>query len=210
MGQKANINSLHIGRNKDWNYAWYTNNKEYSKILIQDLIMLNYLKSCYVISSNSQVVKIRLCRISKNIIINLQLTNDLRSNSLVLLKALVFNLENIFTNFDRIFIVSKTLSSNELKTEPIFLSKKIAVLMENRIKFKSYLIKNLVNRTAEVCNGIKVLCKGRLNGADIAGYDSLTIGSIPFQTLKARINYGFSVANTVKGLESIKVWIYKK
>ena len=210
MGQKANINSLHIGRNKDWNYAWYTNNKEYSKILIQDLIMLNYLKSCYVISSNSQVVKIRLCRISKNIIINLQLTNDLRSNSLVLLKALVFNLENIFTNFDRIFIVSKTLSSNELKTEPIFLSKKIAVLMENRIKFKSYLIKNLVNRTAEVCNGIKVLYKGRLNGADIAGYDSLTIGSIPFQTLKARINYGFSVANTVKGLESIKVWIYKK
>jgi len=210
MGQKANINSLHLSRSKDWNCVWYANNKEYSKILTQDLIMLNYLKSCHVIASNSEVVKIRLCRISKNIVINLQLTNGLRSNSLVLLKNLVFNLENIFTNFDRIFIVSKTLSSNELKTEPISLSKKIAVLMENRIKFKSYLIKNLVNRTAEVCDGIKVLCKGRLNGADIASCDSLMIGSIPFQTLKAKINYSFSVANTIKGLESIKVWIYKK
>jgi len=210
MGQKANINSLHLGRNKDWNCVWYTNNKEYSKVLTQDLTMLNYLKSCYVISKNSEVVKIRICRISKNIIVNLQLTNDLRSDSLVLLKILVLNLKNIFSNFDRIFIVSKILSSNDLKTDPIFLSKKIAILIENRIKFKSYLIKNLANHTAEVCNGIKILCKGRLNGADMADSDFLTFGSIPFQTLKAKINYGFSVANTVKGLQSIKIWIYNR
>jgi len=96
MGQKANINSLHLGRNKDWNCVWYTNNSEYSKVLTQDLIILNYLKSCYIISKNSEVVKIRICRISKNIIINLQLTNDLKSDSLALLKMLVFNLKNVF------------------------------------------------------------------------------------------------------------------
>jgi|AntAceMinimDraft_11_1070367.scaffolds.fasta_scaffold16750_5 small subunit ribosomal protein S3 len=210
MGQKANINSLHLGRNKDWNCVWYTNNSEYSKVLTQDLIILNYLKSCYIISKNSEVVKIRICRISKNIIINLQLTNDLKSDSLALLKMLVFNLKNVFSNFDRIFIVSKILSSNELRTDPIFLSKKIAILIENRIRFRSHLIKNLMSHTAEMCIGIKVLCKGRLNGADMADSDSLTVGSIPFQTLKAKINYGFSVANTAKGLQSIKVWIYNR
>jgi len=210
MGQKANINSLHLGRNKDWNCVWYTNNSEYSKVLTQDLIILNYLKSCYIISKNSEVVKIRICRISKNIIINLQLINDLKSDSLALLKMLVFNLKNVFSNFDRIFIVSKILSSNELRTDPIFLSKKIAILIENRIRFRSHLIKNLMSHTAEMCIGIKVLCKGRLNGADMADSDSLTVGSIPFQTLKAKINYGFSVANTAKGLQSIKVWIYNR
>jgi len=210
MGQKANINSLHLGRNKDWNCVWYTNNSQYSKVLTQDLIILNYLKSCYIISKNSEVVKIRICRISKNIIINLQLTNDLKSDSLALLKMLVFNLKNVFSNFDRIFIVSKILSSNELRTDPIFLSKKIAILIENRIRFRSHLIKNLMSHTAEMCIGIKVLCKGRLNGADMADSDSLTVGSIPFQTLKAKINYGFSVANTAKGLQSIKIWIYNR
>jgi small subunit ribosomal protein S3 len=210
MGQKANINSLHVGRNKDWNCVWYTNNREYSKVLIQDLTILSYLKSCYIISNNSEIVKVRLCRISKNIIINLQLTNDLKSDSLVLLKMIVLNLKGSFPDFDRIFIVSRVLNSSELKVEPVYLSRKIARLMENRVKFKSYLVKNLVNQSAEVCKGIKVLCKGRLNGADMADSDFLTVGSIPFQTLKAKINYGFSVANTAKGLQSIKVWTYNK
>ena len=118
--------------------------------------------------------------------------------------------KKIFSNFDRIFIISKVLNSNELKVEPVYLSKKIARLIENRIRFKSFLVKNLINQTFEICEGIKVLCKGRLNGADIAGNDFLILGSIPFQTLKARIMYGFSVANTAKGLQSIKIWVYNR
>ena len=57
---------------------------------------------------------------------------------------------------------------------------------------------------------MRVLCKGRLGGADMASSDFISVGSIPFQTLKAKIDYGFSVANTPKGLQSIKVWIYNK
>lgn len=210
MGQKANINSLHIGYNKDWNCVWYTNNVEYSKILSEDLTIFNYMRSSIVFKKNSEIVKIRICRISKSIIINLQLTNILEANSLSSLKKLASNLKKIFQNFDRVFIISKVLNSNELKIEPIYLSKKIARFIENRVRFKSFLIKNLITRTFETCKGVKVLCKGRLNGADMAGSDFLTFGSIPFQTLKAKINYGFSVANTAKGLQSIKIWIYNK
>lgn len=210
MGQKANINSLHLSRTKDWNSVWYTNNKEYSKILAEDLIMLNYLKSCSLSSELTEVVKIRICRLSKDVIINLQLTTKLDTNSVSKLKEIVSNLNKIFPNFERVFIFSKVLTSNDLNIEPVYISKKISRLIENRVRFRSFLIKNLINQTFEACSGIKVLCKGRLNGADMASSDFITVGSIPFQTLKARIDYGFSVANTPKGLQSIKVWVYNK
>jgi len=211
MGQKANINSLHLSSNVDWNCVWYSNEKEYSRILTQDLTVLSYLKSCQILNKDSEVLKIRICRISKNVVIDVQLTNSFESHSSSsLLKEVASNLKKYFSDFERVFIVSKVLSSNELKIDSVYISKKIAKLIENRVRFKSYLIKNLVNQTAEVCNGIKVSCKGRMNGADMASGDFLTVGSIPFQTLKARIDYGFSVANTPKGLMSIKVWVYNK
>ena len=210
MGQKANINSLHLTRNIDWNCVWYSNEKEYPSILIEDITILNYLKSCDVLNKGSEVLKVRNCRISKNIVIDIQSTNSLQTDSLSLLKKVVANLKKYFLGFERVFIVSKVLNSNELKVDSVHISKKIAGLIENRVRFKSYLIKNLINQTAEVCKGIKVSCKGRMNGADMASSDFLTVGSIPFQTLKAKINYGFSVANTPKGLMSIKVWVYNK
>ena len=210
MGQKANINSLHLTRNIDWNCVWYSNEKEYPSILIEDITILNYLKSCDVLNKGSEVLKVRICRISKNIVIDIQSTNSLQTDSLSLLKKVVANLKKYFLGFVRVFIVSKVLNSNELKVDSVHISKKIAGLIENRVRFKSYLIKNLINQTAEVCKGIKVSCKGRMNGADMASSDFLTVGSIPFQTLKAKINYGFSVANTPKGLMSIKVWVYNK
>jgi len=210
MGQKANINSLHLSRTKDWNSVWYTNNKEYPKVLIEDLIMLNYLKSCSISSETTEVVKVRICRLSKDVIINLQLTTKLDTDSVSKLKEIVSNLNKIFPNFERVFIFSKVLTSNDLNIEPVHISKKIARLIENRVRFRSFLIKNLINQTFESCSGIKVSCKGRLNGADMASSDFITVGSIPFQTLKAKIDYGFSVANTPKGLQSIKVWVYNK
>ena len=197
-------------RNIDWNCVWYSNEKEYPSILIEDITILNYLKSCDVLNKGSEVLKVRICRISKNIVIDIQSTNSLQTDSLSLLKKVVANLKKYFLGFERVFIVSKVLNSNELKVDSVHISKKIAGLIENRVRFKSYLIKNLINQTAEVCKGIKVSCKGRMNGADMASSDFLTVGSIPFQTLKAKINYGFSVANTPKGLMSIKVWVYNK
>ena len=96
MGQKANINSLHLSKKKDWNSAWYANNQEYSKVLAEDLVLSNYLKSCDVFTDDVEVIKIRICRISKNVIINLYSTNKLGSNSNFELKKMVTNLNKIF------------------------------------------------------------------------------------------------------------------
>lgn len=210
MGQKANINSLHLSRNIDWNCVWYSNEREYPSMLIEDITMSNYLKSCDVLNKTSKVLKIRICRISSNVIVDIQLINIVKLDFSSILKKLVLNLRKYFLSFERVFIVSKVLNSKELRVDSVYISKKIAELIEKRVRFKSYLIKRLIVQTAQICNGIKVSCKGRMNGADIASSDFLTIGSIPFQTLQTKINYGLSVANTSKGLMSIKVWIYNK
>lgn len=210
MGQKANINSLHLSRNIDWNCVWYSNEREYPSMLIEDITMSNYLKSCDVLNKTSKVLKIRICRISSNVIVDIQLINSVKLDFLSILKKLVSNLRKYFLSFERVFIVSKVLNSKELRVDSVYISKKVAELIEKRVRFKSYLIKRLIVQTAQICNGIKVSCKGRMNGADIASSDFLTIGSIPFQTLQTKINYGLSVANTSKGLMSIKVWIYNK
>lgn len=210
MGQKANINSLHLSRNIDWNCVWYSNEREYPSMLIEDITMSNYLKSCDVLNKTSKVLKIRICRISSNVIVDIQLINSVKLDFSSILKKLVLNLRKYFLSFERVFIVSKVLNSKELRVDSVYISKKVAELIEKRVRFKSYLIKRLIVQTAQICNGIKVSCKGRMNGADIASSDFLTIGSIPFQTLQIKINYGLSVANTSKGLMSIKVWIYNK
>jgi len=210
MGQKANVNSLHIGRLKDWNCVWYSNDKEYKNLLAEDLIIFNYLKSCNVFIKDAEVLKVRICRISNNIVVNLELTNSLMLNRLVSLKIVVSNLHKIFSGrYSRVLLVSKVLSSYELKTDATFLAKKIARFIERRIKFKSYLIRNLVSNSGLISKGIKVSSSGRFGGADIASSDSLILGSIPFQSLNAQIQYGFSIANTPKGLQSIKVWLFK-
>jgi len=146
MGQKANVNSLHISRQKDWNCAWYSNDKEYKKILSEDIILFSYLKSCNVFIKDVEILKVRICRISNNIVVHLELTNSLMLNRLVLLRSVVSNLHRIFNGrYRRILLVSKVLSSHELKVNAIFLAKKIARFIEKRIKFKSYLIRNLIS-----------------------------------------------------------------
>ena len=71
------------------------------------------------------------------------------------------------------------------------------------------MIRDSINQAYAISNGVKVSCKGRLNGVDMADSDCMSLGSIPFQTFKANIDYGFSVANTAKGLLSVKVWVYR-
>jgi ribosomal protein S3 len=83
---------------------------------------------------------------------------------------------------------------------------RIATLLEKRIKFRSKVIKNLIKNTNSL--GIRVICKGRLNFVDRARKDQISIGSVPLQVFDANIDYSVVVANTKKGLQSIKIWIF--
>ena len=211
MGQKANVNGLHLTNKKDWNSTWYAVEKDCSALSSEDLTLFNYLKSCEELGTDLPILRMRLCRISRDLIIDLQLAFEKQTNSDEILKRLAVNVKILFPqSFNRIFIISKSLRLQELQIDAVYLSRKVANLLENRVKFKSYMVRTLATQTREICNGVKILCKGRLNGADMAGNDFLLLGSIPFQSFKAKIDYGFSVANTAKGLLSVKVWVCSK
>ena len=86
---------------------------------------------------------------------------------------------------------------------------KIARLIERRIKFRSKFIKILLKKIKRNSKGVYVQCKGRINNVDMAKVDKLYLGSLPLQSLNLSISYGLVIANTFKGLQSIKVWICK-
>jgi small subunit ribosomal protein S3 len=86
---------------------------------------------------------------------------------------------------------------------------KIANLIEKRIKFRSKIVKTLIKKVKDNARGIYVQCTGRINNVDMARVDKLYLGSVPLQSIKAYIDYAFVVANTSKGLQSIKVWVCK-
>jgi small subunit ribosomal protein S3 len=94
-----------------------------------------------------------------------------------------------------------------LKVDVNFLAKKLAFLIENRIKFRSRLVKKIISETKKLSFGVFVSCSGRLNGVDIARIDSISHGAIPFQNINKNVSYGYSVANTKKGLQNLKVYI---
>jgi small subunit ribosomal protein S3 len=80
--------------------------------------------------------------------------------------------------------------------------------LEKRVRFESKTIRMLIKKIS--CTGIRILCKGRLNFRDRAKKSQIAFGSIPLQTIKANIDYSCIIANTAKGLQSIKVWIHQK
>jgi small subunit ribosomal protein S3 len=234
MGQKANLNGLHLSILKDWNSIWYLSFIEYSKVLNEDFLLYKFLRSLNIYKKNKKkiqifnVIKIRVCRISNNVIVELQysfelkLKRNLRTNYflnkwknwkkhklryvttkiLCIVNKLFLNTKNIFVGFFKI-------NSVFLKKEVSFIAKKIALLIENRVKFRSRLIKKVVTETKELSSGVFVSCAGRLNGVDMARNDFISQGAIPFQTLHKSAYYGSAMANTAKGLLSIKVCIYK-
>ena len=106
-----------------------------------------------------------------------------------------------------IYLAINKLSSTNLQKNGFNIALKIAQFLERRIKFRSKIIKTLIKKAKENCKGIYVECTGRINNVDMARVDKLYMGSIPLQSVKASISHGFVVANTIKGLQSIKVWI---
>ena len=232
MTQRTNLNGWNVSFLKDWNSVWYLSSIEYSKILNEDLLLYKLLCSLKLYKDYNQsikifdIIKMRVCRVSSGIIVKMYYSFDFRLkhnqhtsiwiNKWVkwkkarlseLTSKVIHSIGNLFSNKHNLYISFYKMSFLSLKVDVNFVSKKIAYLIENRIKFRSRLIKNIIVATKELCYGIFVSCSGRLNGVDIARSDSISHGSIPFQSIDKNVTYGYSIANTTKGLQSVKVFI---
>lgn len=234
MGQKANLNGSHLSSSKDWNSIWYLPLIEYSRILHEDLLLYRFLRSLKIykkLNKDSRVlsvVKIRICRVVNVLLVELffsfelrlkrikrkrffiQKWNNWKNKRISIIRNLVgANIFSFLHKQKHVYIVTYRMKVFNLKSEANFIAQKLGFFIEHRVKFRSRLIKKILFEIKKICSGVFVICSGRLNGVDMARSDFLFQGAVPFQSLDKNVSYGVTIANTAKGLQSIKVSIYK-
>ena len=210
MSRKKNTLSLNIGKNKNWNNSWSSYVQEEYRILFQeDIILQSYLRSQLKNLEKINIVNLRLYRINKLFLIDIGISNTkfLNKKILLILTSFLANLSKFFQK-DICLLIYKP-AFLDLLNNGFNIALKISKLIEKRIKFRSKLIKTLLKKIKKNSKGIYVQCKGRINNVDMAKVDKLYLGSLPLQSLNLSISYGLVIANTLKGLQSIKVWICK-
>lgn len=203
MGQKVNPHGLRVGIIKDWDSRWYAE-AEYSDFLVEDYNIRKYLKKKLY---SSGISKIEIERASDRI------------------KVIVFTAKPgvvIGKGGSEIEVTKKELSKltnkkvlvdiKEIKRpdkDAQLVAENIALQLENRVSFRRAM-KSCMGRSMKAGSlGIKTSCSGRLGGADMARTEFYSEGTIPLQTLRADIDYGFAEADTTYGKVGVKVWIYK-
>ena len=204
MGQKVNPHGLRVGIIKDWDSKWYANKKEYSTFLVEDNKVRKFVKTKYY---DAGVSRIRLERQNNKLTVNI----DVAKPGMVIgqkgaNKAILVDELKKLTGRDivvNVFEVKQRDLSAQLCAEDI------ALQLEKRVAFRRAMKQVMSRAMKSGALGIKTACSGRLGGAEIARSEHYHEGTIPLQTLRADIDYGFAEAKTTYGRIGVKVWIYK-
>jgi ribosomal protein S3 len=210
MSRKKNTLCLNISKNKNWNNSWSSYlQQEYHVLFQEDIVLQSYFRSQLKDLDKINVINLRFYRINKLLLIDIGVSSIKFLNKKILLILTSFlGYLSKFLEKDVCLAIYKP-SFLELLSNGFNIALKIAKLIEKRIKFRSKLIKTLLKKIRNKSKGIYVQCKGRINNVDMAKVDKLYLGSIPLQSLDLSISYGLVIANTFKGLQSVKVWISK-
>jgi small subunit ribosomal protein S3 len=204
MGQKMHPHGLRVGIIKDWSSKWYANSKNFSDYLIEDQKIREYVKKKLFVSGIS---KIEIERTAKFVKVNVYTAKP----GLVIGKG--GNFAEILKN-ELIKMINKDVNLNivEVKnvdTDAQLVAENICNQLERRISFRRAMKQCMQKSMKAGALGIKTSVSGRLGGADMARTEFYKEGTIPLQTLRADIDYGFYEANTTYGKIGVKVWIYK-
>lgn len=204
MGQKMHPHGLRVGVIKDWNSKWYADKKSYSDYLVEDHKIREYVKKKLFISGISKVV---IERTTKFVKVNVYTAKP----GLVIGKggSLV---ETLKTDLQKMIGKEIKIDIIEVKdgdTNAQLVAENICAQLEKRISFRRAMKQSMAKAMKAGALGIKTSVSGRLAGADMARTEFYKEGTIPLQTLRADIDYGFYEANTTYGKIGVKVWIYK-
>ena len=204
MGQKVHPNGLRVGVIRDWDSKWYADKKNYSDYLVEDYKIRKYVKQKLLASGIS---KIEIERTAKFVKINVYTAKP----GLVIGKG--GNLaEELRTELEKMINKKVNLNIVEVKnvdTDAQLVAENIAAQLVKRISFRRAMKQCMQKAMKAGALGIKTAVSGRLGGADMARTEFYKDGTIPLQTLRADIDYGFAEADTTYGKVGVKVWIYK-
>ena len=203
MGQKVNPHGLRVGVIKDWDSKWYAD-AEFSDYLVEDYNIRKFLKKKLY---SAGVSKLEIERASDRVKVIIYTAKP----GVVIGKGGA-EIEVTKKELSKLTDKKVMVDIKEIKRpdrDAQLVAENIAQQLENRVSFRRAM-KSCMGRTMKSgAMGIKTCCSGRLGGADIARAEFYSEGTIPLQTLRADIDYGFAEANTTYGKVGVKVWIYK-
>ena len=204
MGQKMHPHGSRVGVIKDWNSKWYADSKNFSDYLVEDHKIREYVKKKLFVSGIS---KIEIERTPKFVKVNVYTAKP----GLVIGKG--GNYAETLKN-ELVKMINKDVNLNivevkNIDTDAQLVAENIAAQLERRISFRRAMKQCMQKAMKSGALGIKTAVSGRLGGADMARTEFYKEGTIPLQTLRADIDYGFAEADTTYGKIGVKVWIYK-
>ncbi len=205
MGQKVNPHGLRVGVIKDWDTQWYADKKAFSVNLKEDYELRKFIKNTYF---QSAISSIRIERAANKVSITI-----FTARPGVLIGKGGAEIEVMKNSLTKI-AKGKQIAVNivEVKKpdcDAQLVAESVASQLEKRASFRRSMKQAISRATRLGVKGIKIMVSGRLDGAEIARSEQYHEGSIPLQTLRADIDYGFAEAHTTFGIIGIKVWIYK-
>lgn len=205
MGQKVNPHGLRVGIIKDWDTQWFAGKKEFAAYLKEDYVIREYLKKQYYQAAISKIV---VERAAQRVAITVYTARPgvligKAGAEIEVMKKAVAKLTTSKQIAINIVEVKKPDADAQLVAEGI------AAQLEKRASFRRSMKQAIGRSMRSGIKGIKIMVSGRLDGAEIARSEQYHEGSIPLQTLRADIDYGFAEAHTTFGVIGIKCWIYK-
>ena len=204
MGQKVNPHGLRVGVIKDWDSRWYASDEKVGDLIVEDYNIRKYLKKTLY---SAGVPKIEIERDNAKVKIYIHCSRP----GVVIGKGGA-EIEKLRADVEKLIGKPVSLSIVEVKTpdtDSQLVAENIAAQLEKRIGFRRAM-KNAMSRAMRLgVRGIKIMISGRIGGAEIARTECYHEGTIPLQTIRADIDYGFAEAATTYGRIGIKVWIYK-
>ena len=203
MGQKVNPYGIRLGINKTWSSRWFSKN-EYTKLLHQDLKIKQYVEKKL---KNASISKINIERAAKKLRLSIYSS---RPGIIIGKKgADIETLKNTLAKMSNLEVFLDIKEVRKPEVEAKLVAENIANQLEKRISFRRAMKKAVQSAMRLGAKGVKVVCSGRLGGAEIARTEKYHEGSVPLHTLRGDIDYATAEADTTYGICGIKVWINK-
>ncbi len=204
MGQKVNPHGLRVGVIKNWDSRWFANDNVFGDTLVEDYNLRKYLKKTL---ASAGVPKIEIERTASKVRLNIHCPKPG-----IVIGRNGSEIEKLRATCEKKLGKSVNINIVEVKNPDInstLVAENVAEQLEKRVSFRRAMKMAIGRAMKSGAKGIKIMVSGRLGGAEIARSEQYHEGTIPLQTIRADIDYGFAEADTTYGKLGVKVWIYK-
>ena len=204
MGQKVNPHGLRVGVIKDWDAKWYADKKNFADNLVEDDKIRKFVKKELF---SAGISKIEIERTAKRVKLNIHTAKPgvVIGKGGAGIEALKAKLTK-FLNGKNVLI--NIVEVKKAEAEAQLMAENIAAQLEKRVSFRRAMKQTIQRAMKHGVKGVKTACSGSLGGAEMARTEQYHEGTIPLQTLRADIEYGFAEADTTYGKIGVKVWVY--